>query len=64
MRFGGYAVVDTLLTVLAAYLTSLGSNMSFAVSLFWWFFVGEALHIVFGVQTAFLSALRIKVLCD
>jgi len=63
MRFGGYAVVDTVLTIIAAYLTSLLANVPFITSLLLWFFVGELMHITYGVQTAFLTALGIDVDC-
>jgi hypothetical protein len=63
MRFGGYAVVDTVLTVIAAYLTSQAAQVPFITSLLLWFFVGELMHITYGVQTAFLTALGIDVDC-
>ena len=62
-RFGGYAVVDVVLTVIAAYFTSLAANISFILSFLIWFFVGELMHITYGVQTAFLTALGIYVDC-
>jgi len=62
-RFGGYAVVDTVLTIIAAYLTSWAAQVPFIASLLLWFFVGELMHITYGVQTAFLTTLGIDVDC-
>ena len=63
-RFLGYAVVDTVLTVLAAYLTTLVVKIGFVNSLIAWFVVGELMHYTYGVQSAFLTTLGIKVDCD
>ena len=63
MRFGGYAVVDVVLTIIAAYFTSRAAQVPFITSLLLWFFVGELMHITYGVQTAFLTALGIYVDC-
>ena len=64
MRLLGYSVVDTVLTVLAAYLTTLVVKIEFMNSLIAWFVVGEVMHYTYGVQTAFLTTLGIKVDCD
>jgi len=63
-RFGGYAVVDTVLTILAAYLTSRAANISFILSFVIWFAVGEIMHVTYGVQTAFLTTVGVKVKCS
>ena len=64
-RFMGLAVVDTGLTIAAAWVASWYVGV---LSLFWWlvafFVLAEVLHYVFGVQTAGLTMLGIKVQCD
>lgn len=62
-RIGGYAIVDILLTVVAAYFTSLSGKIPFVLSLLTWFLLGEIFHVLFGVQTAFLTAVGIKLSC-
>lgn len=62
-RFLGYAVVDTVLTVLVAYLTTFVVKIEFVNSLIIWLVVGEVMHYTYGVQTAFLTAVGIKVAC-
>ena len=64
MRFLGYAVVDTVLTIVAAYLTTLVVKIGFVSSFVIWFVVGELMHYTYGVQSAFLTTLGIKVDCD
>lgn len=57
-RFGpnnGFAVVDTLLTILAAMITSYFGGFPLLNSIVAWFLIGEALHLLFGVQTAVLT---------
>ena len=54
-RIGGFALYDTLGTILFALLTS----YFFKISVFWsivgWFVAGEVLHWYFGVETAFMK---------
>jgi hypothetical protein len=64
VRLGGYAVVDFVLTIVAAYLTSRAANISFILSFVIWFVVGEIMHVTYGVQTAFLTAVGVKVNCS
>ena len=63
-RLGGYAVVDVVLTVIAAYFTSRAAQVPFITSLLLWFSVGEIMHVTYGVQTAFLTAIGIDLECD
>lgn len=63
IRLGGYAVIDVALTIIAAYFTSLSAKISFVVALLVWFVVGEIMHYTYGVQSAFLTTLGIKVDC-
>jgi hypothetical protein len=59
-RIGGYARNDILGTIGLAVITCYFVNISFLYSLTLWFVVGEILHYLFGVQTAFLTTLGIK----
>lgn len=63
-RFLGFAVGDTVGTVLLAWLISYIWNFKFFPTLLWTFIIGEILHYIFGVQTSFLSVLGIKVSCE
>ena len=54
-RFLGFAMNDILATIVAAALTSYFFNVSFLYSLLGWFIAGEILHVLFGVDTAFLE---------
>ena len=64
LRIGGYAFIDILLTVIAAYFTTYFVKISFLSSLIIWFVLGEVFHITYGVQTAFLTAVGIKLQCS
>ena len=63
LRVGGYAFVDILLTVIAAYFTTHFIKISFLWSLIVWFVLGEIFHVTYGVQTAFLTAIGVKLSC-
>jgi hypothetical protein len=63
-RVGGYAITDIVLTIIAAYLTSKSAKIPFVVSFTVWFVLGEILHVLFGVQTAFLTAIGVKLQCS
>lgn len=63
VRFAGLALNDTLMTIIAAVLTSYAFKINFGISLFSWFAVGELLHYGFGVETAFLKMIGVKVVC-
>ena len=62
-RFMGYAVVDSVATVLAAILITYIWNVPIWKSVIGLFIVGEILHYLFGVQTAFLTTLGITIQC-
>ena len=64
LRVGGYAITDILLTVIAAYLTSKSAKIPFVISFTVWFVLGEILHVLFGVQTAFLTAIGVTLQCS
>lgn len=59
-RFLGYAVNDTLGTVVLALLSAWLFRINVWLSLLIWFVSGEILHYYFGVQTAFLTTFGIK----
>lgn len=63
-RFMGIAVVDTVLTFLAAWLITLATGYSIQVTFGTLFILGEVLHYYYGTQTAVLTMLGIKVPCD
>jgi hypothetical protein len=63
IRFGGYAVVDSVATILVAILITYIWNIQLWKTIIVLFVLGEILHYIFGVQTAFLTTLRITVQC-
>jgi hypothetical protein len=60
----GYAVNDTLATIVLAIVTAYLTKRNFLAMFVLWFVVGEILHYVFGTQTAFLTSIGVKVDCD
>jgi len=58
-RFLGIALNDTLMTVVAAALTTFFFKINLVTSLVTWFVAGEVLHYLFGVNTAFLKMIGI-----
>jgi hypothetical protein len=54
-RFLGYAVVDTLATLLLAMLTVYFTKTPLLSTFIVWFIIGEFAHYYFGVQTAVLT---------
>ena len=63
-RFAGIAIVDTVLTFIAAWLITLGTGYPIYVTFVALFVLGEILHYYYGTQTAVLTMLGIKVNCD
>jgi len=59
-RFYGFALNDTLATLVAALLTSLFFQVPILYSIAGWFIGGEVLHYVFCVDTAFMKMIGIK----
>ena len=59
-RIFGYALNDTLATVVLALITSYLMKRGFLETFVAWFILGEILHYVFGTQTAVLTTLGIK----
>jgi hypothetical protein len=58
-RFLGISLNDTLMTIIAALITSFLFKINVVTSLVAWFVGGEILHYLFGVNTAFLRMLGI-----
>ena len=63
-RFAGLAIVDTVLTFLAAWAITGASGINIKITFAALFVLGEILHYVFGTQTAFLTMIGVKVQCD
>ena len=63
-RFLGLSINDILMTIAAAALTSLIFKLPFWPTLLIWLIVGEVLHYLFGVQTALLDYIGLRVQCD
>ena len=64
IRFLGFAVVDTALTVLLALLTAFLTKTSFVANFVAWFVLGEVLHYAFGTNTAFLKLISMSPVCS
>ena len=62
-RVCGYAVVDSIATILLAILITYIWNIKLWNTIIIVFVLGEILHYIFGVQTAFLTTLGITVVC-
>ena len=63
IRLFDFAVVDTELTVLVAFVTAKAFDINIWLSLFVWFFTGEVLHYIFGVRSAFLEKIGLAPDC-
>ena len=62
-RILGFALVDTVLTILVAALTAWLLKGNFALHLLVWLVAGEILHYLFGVRTAFLEGIDLLPPC-
>ena len=63
IRVFGIAVVDTVLTVLAAYVIAKAYKINFWYSFVGLFVLGEILHYLFGTKTAFLKMIGLEPNC-
>jgi len=63
-RIFGYALYDTLATIVLAAFTAYLLKVPFIPTLVIWFIVGELLHYLFGTQTAFLTSIGVTVSCN
>jgi len=59
-RFLGFALNDTIATLVAALLTAWFFKISLFYSILGWFIAGEVLHYLFCVDTAFMKMIGIK----
>ncbi len=59
-RFMGVAVVDYLLTLVVAALTTYISKVPLVLSTIGWFLLGIFFHAIFGVQTSVIKKLGIR----
>jgi len=59
-RFLGYAVGDTVGTIILALITAWYFKIDWKISLLVWVVSGEILHYYFGSQSAFLTTIGIK----
>ena len=55
IRLFGFSLVDTLLTVLVAFITTYFTGLPFFISFADWFFLGETLHYFFCVKSSFMK---------
>ena len=59
VRVLGYALFDTIATIVLAGFTAYISDSNFFINLVVWFVIGEILHYIFGTQTKFLTTIGI-----
>ena len=64
IRLFGIAVVDTMLTILGAYVIAKAYKINFWYSLLGLFILGEVLHYLFGTNTAFLKMIGLTRNCS
>jgi len=60
IRFGDTAMVDYILTIILAMITTLITNIPIVLTTIVWLIVGIILHFLFGIQTASLTYLGIQ----
>jgi accessory gene regulator protein AgrB len=60
IRLGGFAVVDSVLTILLAWYVSKWVDKPFPLVLLVVFIIGEILHWVFCVDTAFIKLIGLQ----
>lgn len=58
-RIFGLAAFDIIATIIVAIISSFYTNTSFALNFLGWFILGEVLHYVFCVKTAFLKLISL-----
>lgn len=63
-RIGGLAFNDTMATIVVAIITSFLFKIHIVTSIVAWFVLGEVLHYIFGVNTAFLKMVNLSPKCD
>ena len=60
----GLAIIDMILTIIAAVVTTYFSGLPFVLSFADWFFLGETLHYAFGTETRFFKLMGWKTRCS
>ena len=64
IRVLGISVVDTVLTIIGAFIIAKVYNINFCYTLLFTFVLGEVLHYVFGVKSGFLKMVGLEPNCD
>ena len=64
IRIFGFALVDSVLTIIGAFIIAKTYKIDFWFSLLNFFILGEVLHYLFGVNTAFINIIGLKRNCD
>jgi len=64
IRIFGLSFVDIFLTMIAAVITAKAYKINVVLSFVLWFTLGEALHYIFGVKTAFLEKINFVKECN
>jgi hypothetical protein len=64
VRIFGFALFDSILTIIAAYVIAKVYKINFWYSLVTFFILGEVLHYLFGTNTAFLKMIGLTRNCD
>ena len=62
-RILGFSLTDILETIIGAVITALYFKGNFGLHLLGWLLLGETLHYIFGVRTAFLEAIDLLPPC-
>ena len=63
-RILGFALNDILGTIIGAFIISYLFNYDFNKTLLWLFILGEFLHFILGVDTAFLELIGLRSDCN
>ena len=58
------ALVDLILTIIGAFIIAKSYNINVIVAFFGLFILGEILHYMFGVNTAFLKKINMSPTCS
>ena len=64
LRIFGFALFDTVLTILGGYVIAKAYNINFWYSLLGLFILGEVLHYMFGTNTAFIKMIGLTRKCE
>jgi hypothetical protein len=64
IRVFGFALVDSVLTIIGAYFIAKAYKINFWYSLIGFFVLGEILHYLFGANTAFIKMIGLARNCE